>query len=705
MIVRLLQICVAAVAVWVGGPGVDERLIAADATLAEDGRIGKVTDVQGTVSVKPVMQHRWTPVTGPVILQPGDWLRTDLRGANAVAVRLVQDAQITLGPGTLVELTTSRKIKLFSGELKIAARKKAPVELLGPKDQRLTVDSAAIYRVDRRTQQLDRVPQPPLWLQGFEGTTSHDSIGSLVANVDGRNVPLTVGYHKVSVDIRDQIARTVIEESFQNRTDGRLEGVFYFPLPQDASISGFGMWIGDELVEADVVEKQRAREIYETILRERRDPGLLEWTGGNLFKARVFPIEPHSEKRIKITYTQVLPVKNGRYRYSYGLQSEMLQLHPLRELAIDVKISSVLPLADVTSTNHLARIDKTPHSAHVEFTAQEYTPDRDFETVIELEGGQSAVTLIPHRRGDDGYFMLLLTPPAPNGAGPRETLPDGDPLELLVLADTSGSMDETGRKNQADFLAALCGALTPDDCINVAACDVECSWAFEKAQPATEENVALARDFVDQRVSLGWTDLDKAFASARDQCGPNSQVIYIGDGVVTTGDADPAAFSKRLRRLFADRETALHAVSVGSSFESIVLDTIASLGGGSARQISGRQTPQRVAADLLREMTRPPVRDLKIEFRGLRVARVYPEPLPNLAAGQQQIVIGRYLPEGEDQQGTVVVTGRHGDRVVEFSSPVSLKDAEHGNSFIPRLWARKHLVALLEQGASTVIKD
>ena len=77
---------------------------------------------------------------------------------------------------------------------------------------------------------------------------------------DGRNEPLTVGYHKVSVDIRDQIARTVVEESFVNHTGGRLEGVFYFPLPADASISGFGMWINGELVEADVVEKERARE-------------------------------------------------------------------------------------------------------------------------------------------------------------------------------------------------------------------------------------------------------------------------------------------------------------------------------------------------------------------------------------------------------------------------------------------------------------
>ena len=159
-----------------------------------------------------------------------------------------------------------------------------------------------LYRVEKN--QLVQVAKDPPWLLGFKGATINETLGSLVALVDGRNVPLTVGYHKVSVDIRDQIARTVIEESFVNHTNAELEGVFHFPLPQDASISGFGMWIGNNLVEADVVEKQRAREIFETIKRERRDPGLLEWSGGNIFKARVFPIPAHSENAAsRITYT------------------------------------------------------------------------------------------------------------------------------------------------------------------------------------------------------------------------------------------------------------------------------------------------------------------------------------------------------------------------------------------------------------------
>jgi len=692
---------------------VDEELFVVGDTLTEDGRIGKVTDAQGIVAVRPVMRSRWTPVAGPVILKPGDWLRTDVRGANAVGLRLVKRTGVTLGPGSLVEFPNPRQIKLVSGELKITADKKSPIELLGPGQQKIVVEGAEIYRLDRRTQKLARLDKPPLWLQGFEGNTNNESIGSLVANVDGRNVPLTVGYHKVTVDIRDQIARTVVEESFVNHTDGQLEGVFYFPLPQDASISGFGMWIGNELVEADVVEKQRAREIYETILRERRDPGLLEWTGGNLFKARVFPIFAHSEKRIKITYTQVLPMRGNSYRYSYGLQSELLKQHPLRELSLDVKINSAVPLRKVTSPTHLARIDRTEHSAHVEFSGQEYTPTSDFEVVVEVDRRQSDVVLIPHRRGDDGYFLMQLTPPTDDGQWQRETLPDGEPLELLILADTSGSMDAPSRRNQAEFISTVLGSLTPDDKINLATCDAACDWVFAKPVAADEKNIAAASSFLAGRVSLGWTDLDRAFASALAQCGPDGQVIYIGDGIITTGDADPVAFGKRLRRL-CEKEASdaavpppisFHAVAVSSSFEPIVLKTIASLGGGSVRQISGEQTPPAVAVELLGEITQPAIRDLKVDFRGIRAARVYPDELPNLPAGMQQIILGRYLPEGADQAGEVIVTGTREGRPVKFSSRVSLKDAERGNSFIPRLWARMHLDSLLQQGASSVIKD
>jgi Flp pilus assembly protein TadD len=683
---------------------VDEQQFVVKDGLSEDSRLGKLVDLQGVVAIKPVMHDRWTPVSRQVALKPGDWIETEPRGANAAALRLEKQGRLIVGPGSLVELVAPTQIRVHSGTLEVTAPDKEKIEVVGPFDQKIAIEGKLFVKVEK--DKLVRVEREPLWLRGFKGATANESVGSLIANVDGRHVPLSVGYHKVSVEIRDQIARTVIEESFVNHTDGQLEGVFQFPLPQDASISGFGMWIGNELVEADIVEKQRAREIYETIRSENRDPGLLEWNGGNLFTARVWPIFPNSEKRIKITYTQVLPLRGNRFTYSYALQSDMLKAHPLRELAIDVKVNSALPLKSVECVTHMTRTDRTKHSAHVEFSAKEYRPERDFEVAVEVDAVQQPIVAIPHRRGDDGYFMLQILPPAQKDVSERALLGNGEPLNLVILADTSASMDRGQRAAQSAFLAALFTALTPKDTVHLACCDVNCDWVFSKPMPATSEHLRSAQEFLRRRASLGWTDLDRAFASAFEHCGPNTQLIYVGDGIPAMRDFDAAAFTKRLRQLY-DRQGkgTVHAVAVGSTHEMSVLRTMASLGGGSVRRVGGSDTPAGIAHELLEEIAAPALRDLKVEFKGLRTARVYPEQLPNVPAGAQQIVLGRFLPDGAPQDGEVTVTGNLGGKPIRYTAPIVLKDAETGNSFIPRLWARMHLDQLLQQGATDTVRD
>src|SRR6267143_6264042 len=123
------------------------------------------------------------------------------------------------------------------------------------------------------------------------------------------------------------------------------------------------------------------------------------------------------------------------------------------------------------------------------------------------------------------------------------------------------------------------------------------------------------------------------------------------------------------------------------------------------RKITSEQGPSLIARELLGEIAQPALRDIKVEFKGMKAARVYPETLANVPAGSQQILMGRYLPEGKDQTGEVIVTGTQGGKPVKFSTRATLKDAEQGNSFIPRLWARMHLDSLLEQGSSEAIKD
>jgi Flp pilus assembly protein TadD len=694
-------------------------------TLADTDALGKVVDVQGLAFVRPALSERWTPVCGPLVLKPGDWLRTDLRGANALQVRTKNGGGLILGPGSLLEIVSADEFHATSGEFEISVPKEAKLTVRGPDGAIAAVEGTKIFRVQtdkaKKRDALVALAKEPKWLAGFKGAIVNETLGSLVAKVDGRNMPLTVGYHKVTVDIRDQIARTTIEESFVNHTDGVLEGVFYFPLPADASISGFGMWIGDELVEADVVEKQRAREIYETILRERRDPGLLEWSGGNLFKARVYPINARSEKRIKITYTQVLPLAGSSYRYSYALQSELLKQNPLRELAIKLTIHSTAALRDVNSTTHSVRKQLTKHSARVEFAAQEYTPDRDFEVVVDVERQGNEVVVVPHQRGDDGYLLMLINPPG-GGSWERDVLRDGEALNLLILADTSGSMDARAREVQADFVAALLSSLGPKDSFNLATCDTTCNWANPEPQRANGASIQAARDFLSKRRSLGWTDLEAAFKSAIERATENTHVVYIGDGINTTIGSDPNEFANRLKQIYAGKGV-FHAVAPGSTYEEVALQTIASLGGGSVRRLASDRDPKspgsaaNVARQLLAEIAAPALRDLQVEFHGLQVARVYPERLPNLPFGSQQIVIGRYLPDSRVTEGEVIVTGTQNGQPVRYRTAVSLADAarqaeaasertaadEH--SFIPRLWARMHLDFLLAQGQSQVIQD
>src|SRR5262249_2281664 len=158
-------------------------------------------------------------------------------------------------------------------------------------------------------------------------------------------------------------------------------------------------------------------------------------------------------------------------------------------------------------------------------------------------------------------------PPGPTGDWSRPLLPDGEPVHLLILADTSASIDAGQRAAQATFLGSLLSSLTAKDTFNLGACDVACSWAFAGAKPTVSAKLAEARDFLARGASLGGTNLDAGLASALKQCGPKTHVVYVGDGIVTTGDADPVAFANRLRRLYQGQTATLHAVSLGSSYE------------------------------------------------------------------------------------------------------------------------------------------
>src|SRR4051812_41585024 len=132
--------------------------------------------------------------------------------------------------------------------------------------------------------------------------------------------PLAMLNHQVDIAIEDQVATTKVEQTFRNHTDRRLEATYIFPVPKGASVRQFSMWVNGAEVKGEMLEAEKARQIYTSIVRQTQDPGLLEYIGTNLLRMRVFPIEPKSDQKVALSFTSVAARDNDLVEYVYPLK-------------------------------------------------------------------------------------------------------------------------------------------------------------------------------------------------------------------------------------------------------------------------------------------------------------------------------------------------------------------------------------------------
>src|SRR5215211_2500562 len=124
---------------------------------------------------------------------------------------------------------------------------------------------------------------------------------------------------QLDTKINGQVATTHVEQVFRNDTPYTLEGTYFFPIPETASIVEFSIWENGKKLVGEVRCREEARRIYDEIVRRQKDPGLLEYAGKDLFQASIFPIPPNSDKILEITYSQILKAESGTVAYRYPL--------------------------------------------------------------------------------------------------------------------------------------------------------------------------------------------------------------------------------------------------------------------------------------------------------------------------------------------------------------------------------------------------
>src|SRR4026207_1194923 len=226
--------------------------------------------------------------------------------------------------------------------------------------------------------------------------------------------PLEVTSHQVNVKIDGQVATTSIDQEFYNPNDQRLEGFYMFPVPKGAHIDKFSMEIGGKSVDAELLPADKARRIYEDIVRKMRDPALLEYAGRDLFKVRIFPIEPRSRKPIKISYTELLRSDAGTVTYSYPLSTEKFSARPIKSLSLKVEVKPEQPLASIYSPSHKVEIRRDgPNRAVIGYESKDEKPDTDFQLVYSSDTRDVGLKLITYKPdAEDGYFLILAAPTA-----------------------------------------------------------------------------------------------------------------------------------------------------------------------------------------------------------------------------------------------------------------------------------------------------
>ena len=501
---------------------------------------------------------------------------------------------------------------------------------------------------------------------------------------------LTITYHRVTVTIKDQVAITQVDQGFRNDGAVAVEGSYVFPLPPGAAVDRFTLWIDGKPVDAQVLGAEEARHIYEDYVARQRDPALLEYVGRDAVQARIFPIQPGEERRIQLEYTQVLEAEDDLMYYRYPLNTERFSSRPLQQVSIAVQIETQSELRALYSPSHqdvIAISREDARHAQVSFEASDVLPDRDFELYIgtsEDHVGASLVTYAPPQ--EDGFFLLILSPGHDQGERPIVA------RDILLVVDVSGSMEGEKLQQAKDGVAYVLRHLNPNDRFNVIAFSSQTRSFADRH--VGQERTAEATDWVAGLQALGGTNIYMGLTGALQQASADrpTTVIFLTDGLPTEGIVDEQSLLSSLAEE-APGACRIFPFGVGYDVNTLLLDQMAQEHGGRSAYIRPEEAVDEVISGFYAKIQSPILTDVALEVEGVRVYDVLPEPLPDLYAGSQLIVTGRFSGSGT---GRTTVSGAVDGEPYRQSYEHSWSPTE-GAEFVPRLWATRTIGHLLTQ--------
>lgn len=495
--------------------------------------------------------------------------------------------------------------------------------------------------------------------------------------------------HRITVEIDNQIATTRIEQVFYNPNAFVAEGTYIFPLPVGAAVSDLVMWVNGQPIEAKILDAEQARAIYDQIVRQLRDPALLEYVGAGAIQASVFPIQPESEVKIEIEYGQLLPVENGLVRYVYPLRTDQFTRQPVENMSISVNVTSNDKISTIYSPSHPVAISRDgDYAFRAGYESSYIRPETDFSLYYGLASDEINANLLTYRESanEDGFFTLMITPPVEV---------DQDrviPKDVIVVLDQSGSMFGEKWDQARAAVKFVLDNLNERDRFNVVVFSTGFRIFANDLQPVSE--VSAAKGWIDGLEAIGGTDINAALTEAMRMADPerSTVVLFLTDGLPTEGIVDASQILTNVEGA-AKPNVRIFTFGVGDDVDTFLLDQLYQKYRGAGTYVRPDEQIDEEVSGLYNKISSPVLTNIEIEYNGIMVDEMFPTaPLPDLFAGTQVIIVGRYRDSGP---ATIRLTGELEGERQSFSYEVNFPDHAGGEVFIPRLWATRKIGSLL----------
>jgi len=516
-----------------------------------------------------------------------------------------------------------------------------------------------------------------------------DAAGILTPKGAGQ-APIEIRNHHLDVVINNGFARTEVRQTFYNPNSTDLEAVYSFPLPTSASLSEVTVYVGETEIHGEVLEKQRARQVYEEERRAGGDAGLAEKNSFHSFDFNVTPVRAQQETDVRIVYYQPLEIDTGVGRYIYPLEEGGTDEAALSfwdanpkvagSFSASLELKSAAAIADVRTPGYegAATIDQLAEGHYkLRMDVPDASLSRDFVFYYRLADDlPGRIEVLPYRDDPDGpgTFMMIVTPG-------MDLKPITGGADYSFVLDVSGSM-ASKIATLADGVERALGQMKPGDRVRVIAFSETASEVTNGWVDATPENMRRVIADVHSLGIRGGTNvyegLQLALADLDDDRA--SSVILVTDGVTNTGIVDPREFHKLMDQV----DVRVFGFLMGNSANWPLMRTIADASGGFYSAVSNDDD---IVGQILlakSKITHEALHDAEVKISGVKTFNVTGDALGKVYRGQQLVLFGRYQQGGDAR---VTLTGRLTGEDKTYSTNFRFPDLDDENPELERLWA------------------